>query len=63
LKERGLFKHRQIWYVNIKMYLKEIEWNAGDWARWDQEIEQCQPFVKIRMSLMFPYNAGILLTH
>jgi hypothetical protein len=61
--ERPLQTHRQIWYVDSKMYLKEIEWNAGGWAHWAQEIEQCQTFVKTRMSLTFPYNAGILLTH
>jgi hypothetical protein len=44
--ERPLQTCRQIWYVNIKMYLKEIGWNAGDWAYWAEEVKQCQTFVK-----------------
>jgi hypothetical protein len=61
--ERPLQTRRQIWYVNIKMYLKEIGWDAGDWTCWGQERNRCQTFVKIRMNLWFPYHAGTLLTH
>jgi hypothetical protein len=28
-RERPLQTCRQVWYVNIKMYLKEIGWGAG----------------------------------
>jgi hypothetical protein len=63
LKERGFSNTQQIWYVDIKMCLKEIGWDAGDWTHWAWERNQCQTFVKTRMNLWFPYHAGTLLTH
>jgi hypothetical protein len=47
---------------NIKMDLREIGWDGGDWIDLAQDRDQWRALVKAVMNLQVPLNAGKFLS-
>jgi hypothetical protein len=47
---------------NIKIDLREIGWDGGDWIDLAQDRDQCSALVKAVMNLLVPQNAGKFLS-
>jgi hypothetical protein len=52
--KRPLGGPRRRWEDNIKMDLREIEWNAMDWIDLAQDMDQWRALVNTVMSLRVP---------
>jgi hypothetical protein len=51
---RSLGRPRRRWVDNIKMDLREIGWNGGDWIDLAQDRDQWRTTVNAVMNLWFP---------
>jgi hypothetical protein len=60
--KRPLGRPRRGWVNNIKMYLREIEWDDMDWIDLAQDQDQWRTLVNTVMNLRVPLNAGKFLT-
>jgi hypothetical protein len=49
--KRPLGRPRRRWVNNIKIYLREIGWDGGDWIGLAQDRDQWRAFVNAVMSL------------
>jgi hypothetical protein len=52
--KRPLGRPRRRWVDNIKMDLRKIGWNGGDWIDLAQDRDQWRAFVKAVMNLRVP---------
>jgi hypothetical protein len=52
--KRPLGRPRRRWVNNIKIYLREIEWDAVDWINLAQERDQWRALVNTVMNLTVP---------
>jgi hypothetical protein len=52
--KRPLGRPRRRWLDNIKMYLREIEWDAMDWIDLAQDRDQWRALVNTVMNLRVP---------
>jgi hypothetical protein len=52
--ERPLGRPISKWVVNIKMHLREIGWDGGDWVDLAQDRDQCRDLVNTVMNLRVP---------
>jgi hypothetical protein len=52
--KRPLGRHRCRWEDNIKMDLKEIEWENVDWMHLDRDRNRWRAFVNAIMNLRVP---------
>jgi hypothetical protein len=52
--KRPLGRPRRRWVDNIKMDLREIEWDGMDWIDLTHDSEQWRAFVKALMNLRVP---------
>jgi hypothetical protein len=59
--KRPLGRPRRRWVDNIKMDLREIEWNGMDWIDLAQDRDQWRALVNAVINLRVPYNAGKFL--
>jgi hypothetical protein len=55
---RPLGRHRRSWEDNIKMDLREIEWQVVDWIHLAQDGVKWRALVNMIMSLRVPNMAG-----
>jgi hypothetical protein len=60
--ERLLGRTRRRFVNNIKMNLREIEWDGMDWIDLAQDRDQWRTIVNTVMNLRVPYNAGNFLS-
>jgi hypothetical protein len=60
--KRPLGRPRRRWVDNIKMYLREIEWDGEDWINLAQDRDQWRALVNTVMNLRVPYNAENFLS-
>jgi hypothetical protein len=60
--KRPLGRPRRGWVDNIKIDLREIGWDGGDWIELAQDRDQWRALVKAVMNLRVPYNAGKFLS-
>jgi hypothetical protein len=51
---RLLGRPRRRWVDNIKIYLREIEWDGMDWIDLAQDRDQWRALVNTVMNLRFP---------
>jgi hypothetical protein len=56
--KRPLGRPTRRWVDNIKMDLREIEWDGMDWIDRVQNRDQWRALVNMVMNLRVPYNAG-----
>jgi hypothetical protein len=56
----GRPRHRRV--DNIKMDLREIGWDGGDWIDLAQDRDQWRALVNVVMNLQVPQNAGKFLS-
>jgi hypothetical protein len=52
--KRPLGRPKRCWEVNIRMDLKETDWESVDWIRLAQERDQQQALVNTVMNLRVP---------
>jgi hypothetical protein len=52
--KRPLRRHRYRWEGNIGMYLREIDWEGGDWMHLAQYRDEWWALVNIVMNLWIP---------
>jgi hypothetical protein len=52
--KRPLGRRRRRWVDNIKMYLREIGWDGGDWIDLAQDRDQWRALVNAVMNLRVP---------
>jgi hypothetical protein len=52
--KRPLGRPRRRWVDNIKMDLRAIGWNGGDWIDLAQDRDQWRALVKVVMNLRVP---------
>jgi hypothetical protein len=52
--KRPLGRPRRGWVDNIKMDLREIGWDGGDWIDLAQDSDQCRALVRAVMNLRAP---------
>jgi hypothetical protein len=52
--KRPLGRPRHRWVNNIKMDLREIEWDGMDWISLAQDRDQWTALVNVVMNLQFP---------
>jgi hypothetical protein len=57
----GLFNPNYIRFSNIKIDLREIEWDGMDWIDLAQDRDQWRALVNTVMNLRVPQNAGNFL--
>jgi hypothetical protein len=57
-KERGHWERRHRWVEDIKMDLREIEWNGMNWVHLPQDRDQLRALVKTVMNLGFHKMLG-----
>jgi hypothetical protein len=60
--ERPLGRPRRRWVDNIKIDLRETEWNGRDWIDLAQDRDQWRALVNAVMNLRVPYNSGKFLS-
>jgi hypothetical protein len=60
--KRPLGRPRHRWVVNIKMDLREIEWDGMDWINVAHDRHQRRALVNMVMNLRVPQNAGEFLS-
>jgi hypothetical protein len=60
--KRSLRRPRSRWVDNIKMDLREIEWNGMDWIDLAQDRDQWKALVNTVMNLRVPLHAGNFLS-
>jgi hypothetical protein len=60
--KRPLGRPRRRWLDNIKMDLREIGWDGGDWIDLAKDRDQWRALVNAVMNLRVPYNAGKFLS-
>jgi hypothetical protein len=60
--KRPLGSPRYRWVDNIKMNLREIGWDGGDWIDVAQDRDQWRALVNAIMNLRVPYNSGNFLS-
>jgi hypothetical protein len=53
-EKRPLGRPRRRWVDNIKMDLREIGWDCGDWIDLAQNRDQWRALVNAVMNLQFP---------
>jgi hypothetical protein len=53
-EKRPLGRPRRRWVNNIKMDLREIEWDGGDWINLAQDRDQWRALVRAVMNLRVP---------
>jgi hypothetical protein len=51
-----------LWVDNIKMNLREIGWDGGDWIDLTHDRDQWRALVNAVMNLRLPYNTGKFLS-
>jgi hypothetical protein len=56
----GRPRHR--WVDNIKMDLREIGWDGGDWIDMVQDRDQCRALANMVLNLQVLSNAGKFLS-
>jgi hypothetical protein len=54
LVKRPLGRPRRRWRDNIKMDLREIEWDGVDWMDMDQDTDQWRALVSTVLNLRIP---------
>jgi hypothetical protein len=54
--KRPLGRPRRRWVDNIKMDLRETEWDGMDWIELAQDRDQWRALVNAVMNLRVPYN-------
>jgi hypothetical protein len=60
--KRPLGRPRRRWVNNIKMDLREIGLDGGDWIDLAQDMDQWRVLVKAVMNFRVPKNAGKFLS-
>jgi hypothetical protein len=60
--KRPLGRPRMNWLDNIKVDLREIEWDGVDWIDMAQDKDQWRALVNTVLNLPVPYNAGKFLS-
>jgi hypothetical protein len=60
--KRPLGRPRRKWVDNIKMNLREIEWDGMDWIDLIQDRDQWRALVNTVMNFRVPYNVGKFLS-
>jgi hypothetical protein len=60
--KRPIGRPRRRWVDNIKMDLREIEWDGMDWVDLAQDRDHWRALVNTVMNLRVPYNAGKFLS-
>jgi hypothetical protein len=60
--ERALGRPRRRSMGNIKMDLREIGWDGGDWIDLAQDMDQWRALVNTVMNLRVPENGGKFLS-
>jgi hypothetical protein len=58
-----LGRPRRRWVTNMKMNLREIEWDGMDWIDLAQDMDQWRALVNTAMNLRVPSNAGRFLSN
>jgi hypothetical protein len=53
-RKTSLGRPRRRWVNNIKMYLREIGWDAVDWIDMDQDRDQLRALVNTVLNLRAP---------
>jgi hypothetical protein len=53
-EKRPLGRPRRRWVGNIKMNLREIGWDGGNWINLAQDRDQCKALVNTAMNLRLP---------
>jgi hypothetical protein len=61
-QKRPLGRPRRRWVDNIKMDLREIEWDGMDWIDMAQDRDQWRALVNTAMNLRVSSNAGKFLS-
>jgi hypothetical protein len=61
-RKRPLEKPRRRWVDNIKIDLREIEWDGVDWIDVAPDRDQWRALVNTVMNLRVPWNAGKFLS-
>jgi hypothetical protein len=56
--KRPLERPRRCWEDNIRMYLREIEWDCMDWIYLAQDRDKWRALVNTVMNLRVLYNVG-----
>jgi hypothetical protein len=56
--KRTLGRPRRIWEDNIKIYIREIQWESFDWIHLAQDRDEWQALVKMPLKLWVPQNMG-----
>jgi hypothetical protein len=59
--KRPLGRQRSRWVANIKMDLRETEWDGVDWMDMAQDRDQWRALVNTVLNLRVPLNAGKFL--
>jgi hypothetical protein len=52
--KRPLERPRRRWEDNIRMDLREIEWDSMNWIRLDQDRDHCRVLVNTSVNLLVP---------
>jgi len=52
--KRTLGRPRRIWEDNIKIYLRETEWESFDWIHLAQDRDECRALVNTQLKLRVP---------
>jgi hypothetical protein len=60
--KRPLIRPRPRWVNNIKIDLREIEWDGMDWMNLVQDRHQYRALVNTVMNLRVPLNSGKFLS-
>jgi hypothetical protein len=60
--KRPLGRQRRRWVNNIKMDLREVEWDCMDWIDLAQDRDQWRALVNTVMKIPVPLNAGKFLS-
>jgi hypothetical protein len=60
--KRPLGRHRHRWEDNIRVGVREIEWEGVDWIHLIQDRDQWHVFVNKVMDPWVPWKAGNFLT-
>jgi hypothetical protein len=55
---RPLVEPRHKWEDNIKMYVKEIDWDGMDWINMVQDRDKCWHVVNMVVNLQVAQNAS-----
>jgi hypothetical protein len=61
-EKRPPVRTRRRWVDNIKIDLREIEWDGMDWFDLAQDRDQWRALVSTAMNLRVPSNSGKFLT-